>query len=126
MARGVITLGGVAARAAMIELRCGHCERQGRLSKPGYSPSMGLALPMGAVMRAQLGDCPHRDDAQLQHRCDPYCPDLARLFQRPKASWSRGAIRIRQGDIAGRVGNDARNPLIPTATHLIVDKFDCW
>jgi hypothetical protein len=32
---------------------------------------------MGVVMRAQLGDCPHKDSAQIQHRCDPYCPDLA-------------------------------------------------
>ena len=24
----------------------------------------------------KIGSCPHRDDAQLQARCDPYCPDL--------------------------------------------------
>ena len=40
---------------------------------------------MGEVMRAQVGDCPHKDSAQLQNRCDPYCPDLARLFRRPEA-----------------------------------------
>jgi hypothetical protein len=37
---------------------------------------------MGTVMRAQLGDCPPKDEPQLQNRCDPYSPDLARLFRR--------------------------------------------
>jgi hypothetical protein len=36
---------------------------------------------MRDVMRAQVGDCPKRDDAQIQNRCDPCCPDLVRLFR---------------------------------------------
>jgi hypothetical protein len=35
------------------------------------------------VMRAQVGDCPKRNDAQMQNRCDPYCLDLVRLFRAP-------------------------------------------
>jgi hypothetical protein len=31
-------------------------------------------------MQAQIGACPNRDNAQLQNRCNPYCPDLVRLF----------------------------------------------
>jgi hypothetical protein len=31
-------------------------------------------------MRGLVGECPHHDEAQIQHRCDPYCPDLPRLF----------------------------------------------
>jgi hypothetical protein len=38
---------------------------------------------MRDVMRAQVGDCPKREDAQMQNRCDPYCPDLVRLFRHP-------------------------------------------
>jgi hypothetical protein len=38
---------------------------------------------MGPIMREEIGSCPHRDDAQIQTRCDPYCPDLARLFGIP-------------------------------------------
>jgi hypothetical protein len=34
-------------------------------------------------MQAQIGECPRRNDAQIQTRCDPYCPDLARLFRIP-------------------------------------------
>lgn len=33
-------------------------------------------------MRVQIGDCPHKDSVQIQNCCDPYCPDLARLFRR--------------------------------------------
>jgi hypothetical protein len=25
-------------------------------------------------MREQVGDCPHRDEAQIRNRCDPYLP----------------------------------------------------
>ncbi len=38
---------------------------------------------MSEVMRAQLGDYPLKDSTQLQNRCDPYCPDLVRLFHKP-------------------------------------------
>jgi hypothetical protein len=38
---------------------------------------------MARVMRAQIGECRHRDDQQIQTRCDPYCPDLARPFGVP-------------------------------------------
>jgi hypothetical protein len=36
---------------------------------------------MRDVMRVQVGDCPKRENAQTQNRCDPYCPDLVRLFR---------------------------------------------
>jgi hypothetical protein len=36
-------------------------------------------------MRAQIGDCPQRNDAQVQHRYDPFCLDLVRL-DRPRRS----------------------------------------
>jgi len=32
------------------------------------------------IVREQIGSCPHRNDAQLYTRCDPYCPTLAQLF----------------------------------------------
>jgi hypothetical protein len=35
---------------------------------------------MRDVMHAQVGDCAKRNDMQIQNRCDPYCPDLVRLF----------------------------------------------
>jgi hypothetical protein len=44
---------------------------------------------MGVVMRALVGDCPKRDAAQIQDRCDPFCPTLAELFFRPSAGLIR-------------------------------------
>jgi len=44
------------------------------------------ALPCGAdaslrdIMREQIGNCPHPDDAQIYTRCDLYCPTLVELF----------------------------------------------
>ena len=43
----------------------------------GESP---VHAAMRDIMQAQIGACPNRDNAQLQNRCNPYCPDLVRLF----------------------------------------------
>jgi hypothetical protein len=40
----------------------------------------GPDADLGAIMRGLTGDCPHRDEQQIQNRCDPYCPDLVRLL----------------------------------------------
>jgi hypothetical protein len=87
MARDVILLGEIAARGAtMLEIRCGRCDRHGRLSVARLLAEHGPNADFGAVMRKLVGDCPHRDEAQIQTRCDPYCPDLPRLFlPRPDA-----------------------------------------
>jgi hypothetical protein len=34
-----------------------------------------------AGAQAEIGDCPDRDSAQIQNRCDPYSPTLGRLFR---------------------------------------------
>jgi len=81
LAKDVILLGEVAARgAAMLELRCGRCERRGRLSVQRLLAEYGADASVRRAMQAQIGDCPNRDHSQLQSRCDPYCPGLARLF----------------------------------------------
>ena len=81
----MITLGEVAGRADMIEIRCGRCDRRWRLNTVRLLREHGPGASMVEVMCAQLGDCPHKDNALLQNGCDPYCPDLARLFRRPGA-----------------------------------------
>jgi hypothetical protein len=53
MAGDVITLGEVAARAEMIEIRCGWCDRHGRLSVARLLAEHGPNAAMGAVMQAQ-------------------------------------------------------------------------
>jgi hypothetical protein len=58
----------------MIEIRCGRCERAGRLQIARLLAEFGQSAPMGAVLRAKIGDCPRRDDQNISSRCDPYCP----------------------------------------------------
>ena len=81
MAGDVIVLGQVAAKGAtMIELRCGRCDRHGRLSVQRLLAEWGADAALRDIMREQIGSCPHKDDAQIYTRCDPYCPTLAQLF----------------------------------------------
>ncbi len=75
------TLGEVAARGkTMLELRGGGCDRHGRLSVKRLIAQHGPDATVRQIMRAQIGDCPKKDSQQWYDRCDPYCPDLARLF----------------------------------------------
>ena len=64
----------------MLELRCGRCERHGRRSVRRLLAEHGPNIDFGVIMRGLTGDCPRRDDHQIQNRCDPYCLDLVRLF----------------------------------------------
>jgi len=87
MARDVITLGDVAERGAeMIEIRCGRCDRAGRLSVERLLAEHGPGAAMGYVLHAQVGDCQNKDSGQMPSRCDPYCPDLPRLFRTPETN----------------------------------------
>ena len=81
----MITLGEVAERIEIVEIRCGRCERHGRLSVARLLAEHGPDAAMGHVLHAQVGDCPNKDSGQIQNRCDPYCPDLAQLFRTPEA-----------------------------------------
>jgi hypothetical protein len=63
MARHWITLGDVAARIDTLEIRCGRCDRHGRLNVARLLAEHGPDAKMRDVMRAQVGDCPKRDDA---------------------------------------------------------------
>jgi hypothetical protein len=57
----------------------------GQLKVARFLAEHGPNASMGEVMRAQIGECPKRESTQIQERCDPYCPDLVRLFFRPGA-----------------------------------------
>jgi hypothetical protein len=53
MAKDVILLGEVAARdATMIQIRCGRCDRHGRLSVARLLAEYGPDVPVGHIMRA--------------------------------------------------------------------------
>ena len=64
----------------MLDIRCRRCERHGRLSVQRLLAQYGADAALRDIMQTQIGQCPHRDSAQLQNRCNPYCLDLVRLF----------------------------------------------
>jgi hypothetical protein len=58
----------------MIEIRCGRCDRHGRLSVKRPLVEWGAAASLRDIMRNQIGSCPHRNGTQLYTRSGPYCP----------------------------------------------------
>jgi hypothetical protein len=82
--QNVILLREVAAHLDMLEARCGRvgCERHGRPSLKRLVAERGPDASVPAVLRAQVIDCPHRDGRERE-RCDPYPPELERLFAHP-------------------------------------------
>jgi hypothetical protein len=67
MARDVITLGEVAERIEIIEIRCGRCDRHGRLSVARLLAEHGPNVDFGAVMRGLVGGA-RRDDGWRRYR----------------------------------------------------------
>jgi hypothetical protein len=62
-------LGEVAQRTDILDIldiRCGRCERHGRLNVARLLAEHGPHAPIAQVMRAQVGDCPKRDDAPVR------------------------------------------------------------
>jgi hypothetical protein len=69
MAKDVTLLGEVAERGATILKICrGGCDRRGRLSVARLLAEYGPGTAVGHIMRAQIGECPHKDSAQIQNR----------------------------------------------------------
>jgi hypothetical protein len=64
----------------MIDIRCGRCDRRGRLSVKRLLAEWGADASLRDIMREQIGDCPKRDATQIYERCDAFSPTLAQLF----------------------------------------------
>ena len=56
-----------------------------RLSVQRLLDKWGPDASLRDIMHEQIGNCPHRNDAQIYTRCDPYCPTLVELFAPPEA-----------------------------------------
>jgi hypothetical protein len=75
--RHVLLLGEIAARLALVEVRCSRCDRHRRLSTARLVAQYGADAPCPDVLRALTADCPKREAFSLHERCDPYMPGLA-------------------------------------------------
>ncbi len=81
----VILLGEVARHLDVLEVKCGRCDRHGRLRIDRLLAQHGPDAPVGTVMRALIGDCPQRNAQQERDRCDPYAPELLEFFGKARA-----------------------------------------
>jgi hypothetical protein len=88
--RNWITLGEVAQRTDMIDIRCGRCERHGRLNVARLLAQHGPETPDSRGDACADRGLPKRNDAEIQNRCDPYCLDLVRLFRTPEKQSAEG------------------------------------
>ena len=77
---GSYVLADIIGRVEMLELRCGRCERSGRLSVARLAQEYAPKTTLGMIMRAQIGDCPKRNAREDRDRCDPHSPTLWQLF----------------------------------------------
>jgi hypothetical protein len=78
-----IMLSDLIGRTDFLELRCGRCERSGRLSVTRLAQEHPPETPLLMIMRSQIGDCPKQAARRIEERCDPYSPTLPPLFAGP-------------------------------------------
>jgi len=71
MAKDFISLGDVAARVAMIDIRCSRCDRHGRLSVQRLLAEHGADAATTDIIRAQIGARPNRARQQAAREAVP-------------------------------------------------------
>ena len=75
MTRGSRTLGDIAARMKLLEVRCSRCTRAGRHSTAKLVERWGAELPMPDLARRLAGACA-KLTASEPERCDVHFPGL--------------------------------------------------
>jgi hypothetical protein len=80
MTSQVHLLSEVAARIEWLDIACTRCDRRGRLSTARLVAEHGPTMPLPELRMILAGDCPRRNSGSVAERCDPYWPDLGRLF----------------------------------------------
>jgi hypothetical protein len=72
MTKDCLMLADIIGRADFLEIRCGRCERSGRLSVARLAQENPPETSLAPIMRAQIGDCPKKAERRIEARCDPY------------------------------------------------------
>jgi hypothetical protein len=79
----VITLGQLAGRLDMLEVACRRCPRRGRLRLSRLIAEHGVSASLPELRTVLAGDCPRLASVSPYDRCNPYYPQLPRLFWSP-------------------------------------------
>ena len=80
MARGVVTLGEVAAKVERVEIACRRCDRRGVLRTDRLVAEHGAGIPVPALLRLIAADCPRMRADKMHDVCGVHMPGLPRLM----------------------------------------------
>ena len=78
-----ITVGQVAERVRVLDVKCSRCGRAGRLSMSRLLLELGADAPIWLAWRGVNADCPKREAQGAGEACSLHAPILAKLFVRP-------------------------------------------
>ena len=79
MSRGSITLEEISSRFKLLEVRCGHCSRNGRLSIDKLIDEHGSSMTLPDLRDILVGDCEHKDARSMNVRCQVFYPQLREM-----------------------------------------------
>ena len=78
-----ITVGQVAERVRMLEVKCARCDRAGRLSLSRLLLELGPNAPIRKAWEGLNVDCPKRVAQGAGEACSLHAPILSKLFLPP-------------------------------------------
>ncbi len=76
---GSLSLDDVSRRFHMLEVRCGHCTRRGRLRIDKLIDEYGRDMLWPDLRKILAVDCDHRTAARRSDRCQVFYPQLREL-----------------------------------------------
>ncbi len=79
MATGSLSLDDASKRFRMLEVRCGHCTRSGRLRIDKLIDEHGREMSLPDLRAFLAADCEHKSAAGLAYQCQVFYPQLRKL-----------------------------------------------
>ena len=79
MVSGSMSLDDFSKRFRMLEVRCGHCTRRGRLRIDKLIDEYGREMSLPDLRTILAGDCEHRTAARRKDQCRVFYPQLREL-----------------------------------------------
>ncbi len=73
---GSLSLDDVRKRYRMLEVRCGHCPRRGRLRIDKLIDECGRDMSLPDLRTILTGDCEHKTAARRKDQCQVFYPQL--------------------------------------------------
>jgi len=89
MPGGVISLGEIAGRTALLQVACDRCDRRGRIRTARLLAEHGADLPVAELLRILAG-CPGAQGLQPHERCGAHFPQLPALLEATAGPRRRG------------------------------------